>query len=84
MFENIEQEKKKGKINMTVKNSAVVPLFPEDENITPFPCNVPNFLGLDYDRLAEAILRKTKEEENKKRAAAQKSAAEKRKIMVLS
>ena len=64
---------------MTVKNSAVVPLFPEDENITPFPCNVPNILGLDYDRLAEAILRKTKEEENKKRAAAQKSAAEKRK-----
>lgn len=59
--------------------NTVVNLFPEDENITPFPNKVPQFVGLDYDRLAEAILRKTEEDKVKQKAAAQQSAAAKRK-----
>lgn len=53
-------------------SSNIVRLY--DENVTTHPsANVPGFVGIDYDRLAEAILAKQEEQKQARRAA--KSAA---------
>lgn len=59
-------------------SSNIVRLY--DEVVTPHPsAKVPEFVGIDYDRLAEAILAKQEEHKNERRAARAAADAEKRK-----